>query len=161
MNQTNFVCLFDCFEPQAIFQLSGPVMITGDIIVWATNLDLCLALTTFSSEGSFRCHTCCDLGPPYKVISERPVILPSECCALGEEAITTYFKRLRFDAAGTRGGWTHNLQDAKQEHYVTGKIKSFINEIWEQMALDNGGWFTSLMKFKVKSQHASCHLAFR
>jgi hypothetical protein len=55
-----------------------------------------LALTAFSSEGSFTCHTYCDTGPPFffKVISERPVILPSECRALGEEAITTYFKRL-------------------------------------------------------------------
>jgi hypothetical protein len=37
----------------------------------------------------------------FKVISERPVILTSGCNALDEEAITTYFKRLRFDAAGT------------------------------------------------------------
>jgi hypothetical protein len=35
----------------------------------------------------------------FKVISERPVIPTSECRALGEEAITAYFKRLRFDAA--------------------------------------------------------------
>jgi hypothetical protein len=26
----------------------------------AANLDLCLALTAFSSEGSFTCHTYCD-----------------------------------------------------------------------------------------------------
>jgi hypothetical protein len=31
----------------------------------------------------------------FKVISERPVILTYECRALGEGAITTYFKRLR------------------------------------------------------------------
>jgi hypothetical protein len=37
----------------------------------------------------------------FKVISERPMILPSECRALGEGAITTYFKRLRFDSART------------------------------------------------------------
>ena len=36
----------------------------------------------------------------FKVISERPVILNSECRALSEGAISTYFKRLRFDAAG-------------------------------------------------------------
>jgi hypothetical protein len=29
----------------------------------------------------------------FKVISERPVILPSECRAVSEGAITTYFKR--------------------------------------------------------------------
>jgi hypothetical protein len=45
----------------------------------------------------------------FKVISERPVILPSECRALGEEAITTYFKRLRFDVAGPSGARTHGL----------------------------------------------------
>jgi hypothetical protein len=53
----------------------------------------------------------------FKVISERPVILTSECRALGEGAITTYFKRLRFDAAGTNGARTHELPDAKREHY--------------------------------------------
>jgi hypothetical protein len=53
----------------------------------------------------------------FKVISERPVILPSECRALGESAITTYFKRLRFDAAGPSGARTHDLQFAKREHY--------------------------------------------
>jgi hypothetical protein len=37
----------------------------------------------------------------YKFISERPVILTSECRVLGEGAITTYFKRLKFDATGT------------------------------------------------------------
>jgi hypothetical protein len=50
----------------------------------------------------------------FKVISERPVILPSECHALGEGAITTYFKRLRFD--GTSGARTHDLPLAKREH---------------------------------------------
>jgi hypothetical protein len=45
----------------------------------------------------------------FKVISERPVILPSECRAVGEGAITTYFKRLRFDAAGSSGARTHDL----------------------------------------------------
>jgi hypothetical protein len=37
----------------------------------------------------------------FKVISERLKILTPECRALGEGAITTYFKRLGFDAAGT------------------------------------------------------------
>jgi hypothetical protein len=53
----------------------------------------------------------------FKVISERPGILTSECRTLGEGAITTYFKRLRFDAAGTSGARTHDLLDAKREHY--------------------------------------------
>jgi hypothetical protein len=45
----------------------------------------------------------------FKVISERPVILTSECRALGEGVITTYSKRLRFDAAVLSGARTHNL----------------------------------------------------
>jgi hypothetical protein len=58
------------------------------------NLDKCLALEAFSSEASFTCHTYCDTGPPfYKAISERPMILTSECRALDEGGITTYFKR--------------------------------------------------------------------
>jgi hypothetical protein len=52
----------------------------------------------------------------FKVISERPVILSSECRALGEEAITTYFKHLMFDAAGPSGAQTHDLSFAKREH---------------------------------------------
>jgi hypothetical protein len=53
----------------------------------------------------------------FKDISERRVILPSECRALGEGAITTYFKRLRFDTAGPSGARTHDLPFAKREHY--------------------------------------------
>jgi hypothetical protein len=53
----------------------------------------------------------------FKVISERPVILTSECRVLGEGAITTYFNRLRFDAAGMSGARTHDLPFAKREHY--------------------------------------------
>jgi hypothetical protein len=100
--QNNIVCLFVCFEAhEQFFSYLVTVTITGD---GAAKLDLCLALTAFSSEGSFTCHTYCDTGPPFfKVISERPVILTSECRALGEGAITAYFKRLRFDAAGPSG----------------------------------------------------------
>jgi hypothetical protein len=39
----------------------------------------------------------------FKVISQRPVILASVFRARVEGAITTYFKRLRFDVAGTGG----------------------------------------------------------
>jgi hypothetical protein len=54
----------------------------------------------------------------FKVISERPVILTFEYRALGEGAITTYFKGgLRFDAAGPSGARTHDLPFAKREHY--------------------------------------------
>jgi hypothetical protein len=53
----------------------------------------------------------------FKVISERLMILTSKCPALGEGAITTYSKHLKFDAAGPSRARTHNLPDAKREHY--------------------------------------------
>jgi hypothetical protein len=53
----------------------------------------------------------------FKVIFERPVILTSGCRALGEGAITTYFKRLELDEAGTSGVPTHDHPGAKREHY--------------------------------------------
>jgi hypothetical protein len=52
----------------------------------------------------------------FKIISERPVILPSDCHVLGKRAITTYFKRPRFDATGMTGAQTHDLPDANREH---------------------------------------------
>jgi hypothetical protein len=48
------VCLFICFESHEQF-----FSITGDR---AANLDLCLALTAFRSDGSFTFHTYCDTG---------------------------------------------------------------------------------------------------
>jgi hypothetical protein len=52
------------------------------------------------------------------------MILTSECCAFGEGAIAPYFKRFGFDAADTQ---THDLPDAKQEHYhQTTATKTFI-----------------------------------
>jgi hypothetical protein len=57
------VCLFVCFESHEQFSsYLATVTITGD---GATNLDLCLALTAFSREGYFTCHTYCDTGPPF------------------------------------------------------------------------------------------------
>jgi hypothetical protein len=110
-----FFGLFVLFQvAQAIFSYLAAVTITGDR---TANLGLCLALTAFSSKGSFMCHTYCDTVPVFKVISERLMILTSECCAIGEGAMTTYFKRLMFDAAGPSGARTHNLPNAKREHY--------------------------------------------
>jgi hypothetical protein len=55
--------LFVCFEShEQFFSYLATVTIAGDR---AANLDLCLALTAFSSEGSFTCHTYCDTGPPF------------------------------------------------------------------------------------------------
>jgi hypothetical protein len=100
-------CLFVCFEShEQFFSYLATVTITGDR---AANFDLGLALAAFSSEGSFTCHTYF-----FKVISERPVILPYECRALDEGAITAYFKRLRFYAAGPSGARTHDLPFAKR-----------------------------------------------
>jgi hypothetical protein len=58
------ICLFVCVESheqffQAIWRL---VTITGDR---AAKSDLWLALTAFSSEGSFTCRTYCQTGPPF------------------------------------------------------------------------------------------------
>jgi hypothetical protein len=57
-----FVCCFESHEQ--FFSYLATVTITGDK---AANLDLhvCLAITAFSSEGSFKCHTYCDTGPPF------------------------------------------------------------------------------------------------
>jgi hypothetical protein len=49
----------------------------------------------------------------FKAISKRLLILTSVCRDFGEGAITTYLKRLRFDAAGTSGARTHDPLDAK------------------------------------------------
>ena len=57
------LCLFVCFElHEQFFSYLATVTITSDR---AANLDLCLALKAFSSEGSFTCHTYCDTGPPF------------------------------------------------------------------------------------------------
>jgi hypothetical protein len=57
-----FVCLFVrsfvCLQPPEQF-FSYPAAVTSDR---AANLDLCLALVSFSSEGSFSYHTYCDAG---------------------------------------------------------------------------------------------------
>jgi hypothetical protein len=58
-----FVCLHICFElHEQFFSYLATVTIAGDR---AANLDPCLALTAFSSEGCFTCHTYCDTGPPF------------------------------------------------------------------------------------------------
>jgi hypothetical protein len=60
------LCLFGFFyfeSYEQFFSYLATVTITGDGVA---NLDLvCLALTAFSSEGSFTCHTYCDTGPPF------------------------------------------------------------------------------------------------
>jgi hypothetical protein len=60
---TKMYSLFVCFEPHGqFFSYLATVTIAGDR---AANLDQCLALTAFSSEGSFTCHTHCDTGPSF------------------------------------------------------------------------------------------------
>jgi hypothetical protein len=52
-----------CFEShEQFFSYLATVTIASDR---AANLDLCLALTAFSSEVSFTCHTYCDTRPPF------------------------------------------------------------------------------------------------
>ena len=56
-----FVCLFVLSRTSNISAICmATVTIAGDR---AVNLDICLALTAFSDEGSFTCHTYCDMGP--------------------------------------------------------------------------------------------------
>jgi hypothetical protein len=63
MDENGHICLFVCFEShEQFFSYLATVTIAGDR---AANLDLCLGLTAFSSEGSFTCHTYCDTGPPF------------------------------------------------------------------------------------------------
>jgi hypothetical protein len=57
-----FVCLIVLSRTSNFFSYLATDTITVD---GAANLDLCLALTAFSSEGSFTCHTYCDTGPPF------------------------------------------------------------------------------------------------
>jgi hypothetical protein len=108
-------CLSVCFEShQQFFSFLATVTITGDR---ATNLDLCLALTAFSSEGYFTCHTYCDTGSPFpRSYPKDPWFSLLNAVLLAKEQ-SLYFKRLRFDAAGTSGTRTHDLPDAKREHY--------------------------------------------
>jgi hypothetical protein len=55
--------LFVCFEShEQYLSYLATVTITGGR---APNLDQCLALTAFSSEGSFTCHAYCETGPPF------------------------------------------------------------------------------------------------
>jgi hypothetical protein len=99
------------------FSYLGTVTITSDR---AANLDLCLDLRLLAVRVLLRATPILSTATRdlrYNVISERPVILTFECCALGEGAITTYFKRFRLDEAVTSGARTHNLPDAKREHY--------------------------------------------
>jgi hypothetical protein len=57
-----FVCLIVLSHTSNFFSYLVAVTITGDR---TANLDMCLALTAFSSESSFTCHTYCDTGPPF------------------------------------------------------------------------------------------------
>jgi hypothetical protein len=52
-----------CFEVQEqFFSYLTAVTITDD---WAADLDLCLAHKAFKSEGSFMCHTYCNMRLPF------------------------------------------------------------------------------------------------
>jgi hypothetical protein len=62
MSRKDFILVFFYSRLSNIFGYQAAVTITG--------LDLCLALTTFISEGSFKCHTYCDTGP--QIIQSHP-----------------------------------------------------------------------------------------
>jgi hypothetical protein len=100
------ICLFVLHEQ--LFSYLATVTIAGNR---AANLDSCLALMGLAPR-LLRHGT-----SVFKVISVGPVILTSEYRTLGEEVITTYSKHFRFYVAVTNGARTHDLPDAKQEHY--------------------------------------------
>jgi hypothetical protein len=106
---------FDCLKShEQFFSYLALSPLPGDR---AANLDLCLALMVFSSEGPFYVPHLLQHGTSvFKVISERPVIFTSECRTFGEGGSTTYFKGLGFDATDTSGARTHDLPFAKREY---------------------------------------------
>jgi hypothetical protein len=99
--------IFVCFEShEQFFSYVATVTITGD---GAVNLDLCLALTAFSSEGPFKCHTYCDTGPPFLRSYPKD---PWFAVLLAKEQSLSIF-----ESAGPSGAQTYDLPDANQEHY--------------------------------------------
>jgi hypothetical protein len=84
------ICLFVLFiAAWAIFQLSSGCHKIGDR---AANLDLCLALMAFSSEGSFSGHTYCDTGQRSHPKNRHP--RPTVGFERGVQARITRFLRL-------------------------------------------------------------------
>jgi hypothetical protein len=108
--------LFVCFAlHEQFFSYLASVTITGDR---TANLDLCLALTVFSIEGSFTCHTYCDTGPLFlRSYPKDPWFSLLDTVLLAKKQITTYFNRLRFGAAGPSGARAHDLPDVNRGHY--------------------------------------------
>jgi hypothetical protein len=90
---------------RAIFQLSGAVAITGDR---AANLDVCLALSAFSSEGSS--HQLRHGTSVFTITSIRPL----DAALLAKEQSLPIL-HLRFDSAGKSGARTHDFPDAKRQ----------------------------------------------
>jgi hypothetical protein len=103
--------LFICFEShEQFFSYLATVIITGDK---AANLDLCLALTAYSSEGSFSCHTYCDTGPPFlRSYQKDPWFSLLNAVLLAKEQSLLILNV--FDAAGSSGARTHDLRFAKR-----------------------------------------------
>ena len=66
----------------------------------AANLDLCLALMAFSSEGSLACHTCCDTGHPFLRSSPRTRDIHTCCRAFGSGTVTTCVNDLGLSRPG-------------------------------------------------------------
>jgi hypothetical protein len=56
-----FVCFIAAWA--IFFSYPAAVTITGDR---TANLDLCLALAAFKSEGTYSCHTYCNTGPRFR-----------------------------------------------------------------------------------------------
>jgi hypothetical protein len=97
-------CLFVCLESHEQFcSYLATVTITGDR---AVNLDLCLTLTVqlLTVRVLLRVTHTSTRDPFLRPYRKDPWFsITSECHALGKVAITTYFKRLRFDAVARVG----------------------------------------------------------
>jgi hypothetical protein len=119
-------CLFVLFcVARAIFQLSGDC----HHYRWrAANLDLCLALTAFSSEGSFTCLTYCDTGHPFlRSYPKDPWFSHLNAMLLAKEQLIPILNVLGLTRHQNSGAQTHDLPFAER---VVIQISVFI---WQNL----------------------------
>jgi hypothetical protein len=113
--QGTLMFLFLCFKShEQFFSYLATATITGDR---AANLDLCLALTAFSTRVLLRATPTATQDLPFLRSYPKDPWFSLLNAVLWAGAITSYFKRLRFDTVGLSGTRTHDLPDAKREQY--------------------------------------------
>jgi hypothetical protein len=109
------------------------VTITGDR---AANLDLCLALMTFSSEDSFTCHTYCNTGPPFLRCKTNtiPILMHQMCISTNQvSSVVLRLKKLEIckivKAVKEPGGKKTNKYCAMKLSQIRGRIELCMREI--------------------------------